>query len=55
MRIFCFEIKMMTFAEASGITALDSSIEKFRELRDEYRQANRSYFGDYLFAMLDEK
>lgn len=55
MRIFCFDIKMVSFAEASGIGALDSSISKFRRLRDEYREANRSYFGEYLFAMLDEK
>lgn len=55
MKIFCFDIKMVTFTEASGINALDSSITKFRELRDEYRAANREYFGDYLFAMLDEK
>ena len=55
MRIFCFDIKMVTFTEVSGINALDSSIVKFRELRDEYRQANREYFGEYLFTMLDEK
>jgi hypothetical protein len=46
---------MVSFSEAFGINALDSSIEKFRSLRDEYREANRNYFGDYLFAMLDEK
>lgn len=55
MRIFCFNIKRISFAEASGLNALDSSIAKFRELRDEYRQANREYFGEYLFTMLDEK
>lgn len=55
MKIFCFDIKMVSFSEASGINALDSSIEKFRELRDAYRLANREYFGEYLFALLDEK
>ncbi|GEM_PF-6333326 len=55
MRIFCFDIRMVTFSEAIGIKALDSSIGKFRQLRDEYREANRSYFGDYLFDILDQK
>ncbi len=55
MKVFCFDIKLVSFSEASGIGALDSSISKFRELRDAYRHANREYFGEYLFAMLDEK
>lgn len=55
MKFFFFDIKMVSFSEASGLKALDTSIAKFRGLRDEYRQANREYFGDHLFAMLDEK
>lgn len=55
MKIFCIDIKLVSFSEASGIGALDSSIGKFRDLRDDYRHANREYFGEYLFAMLDDK
>jgi hypothetical protein len=43
------------FAALSGTDALDASISKFRELRDSYRDANREYYGDYLFSILDEK
>lgn len=43
------------FAALSGTEALDESISKFRELRDSYRDANRKYYGDYLFSILDEK
>jgi len=55
VKIFGLDLKMVTFAEASGISALDSSISKFRDLRDEYRNANREYFGEYLFSLLEEK
>lgn len=55
MRILFLDIKMVALPNISGISALDSSIDKFRELRDAYRDANREYFGDYLFAMLDDK
>lgn len=55
MRILFFDIKMLTLPNISGINALDSSIGKFRDLRDAYRDANREYFGEYLFAMLDDK
>ena len=43
------------FAALSGTEALDESISKFRELRDSYRDANREYYGEYLFSILDEK
>jgi len=43
------------FGEISGTNALDVSINKFRELRDSYRDANREYYGDYLFSILEEK
>jgi len=55
MKLFFFDFKLLTFYEASGLKELDTSIAKFRDLRDEYRQANKEYFGDHLFAMLDEK
>jgi len=55
MRILFLDIKMPTFGEISGINALDSSISKFRDLRDAYRDANREYYGEYLFSILDEK
>ncbi len=55
MKLLFFNFKKVTFSEASGLKDLDSSIAKFRELRDEYRQANREYFGEHLFALLDEK
>ncbi len=55
MRILFFDIKMITFGEISGINALDASISKFRELRDSYRDANREFYGEYLFSILDEK
>ncbi len=45
----------LVFGEISGTKALDASIEKFRELRDSYRRANREYYGEYLFSILDEK
>lgn len=41
--------------DPTGIKALDSSMDKFRSLRDDYRLANREYFGDYLFTILDQK
>jgi hypothetical protein len=55
MRLFCFDVKMLSFAEVAGIDRLDATIGKFRELRDDYRSANRDYFGDYLFALLDDE
>lgn len=33
---------------------LDRQIDKIKELRDSYRAANRSYYGDYLAALLDD-
>jgi hypothetical protein len=44
-----------SFGDVSGTKALDASINKFRELRDSYRDANREYYGEYLFSILDEK
>ena len=41
--------------ESSGLKALDSSMDKFRKLRDEYRESNREYFGEHLFTILDQK
>ena len=55
MKIPFIDFKKITFGEISGINALDESIGKFRKLRDAYRAANREYYGDYLFSLLDEK
>jgi len=55
MKIIFLDIKMPTFGEISGMNALDASIDRFRELRNSYRDANREYYGDYLFSILDEK
>jgi hypothetical protein len=43
------------FRDITGTNALDESIEKFRDLRDSYRQANREYYGEYLFSILEQK
>jgi hypothetical protein len=45
----------LSFGEITGTKALDVSINKFRDLRDSYRDANREYYGEYLFSILDEK
>jgi len=55
VKILSFDIKIPTFGEISGMNALDASINRFRELRDAYRDANREYYGEYLFSILDEK
>jgi hypothetical protein len=52
----CFLNRLkLSFGDISGTAALDVSINKFRELRDSYRDANRKYYGEYLFSILDEK
>lgn len=55
MKIFFSNLIRLAFGEISGTNALDASISKFRTLRDSYRDANREYYGDYLFSILDEK
>ncbi len=55
MKRLFFNLIKLNFGEISGTKALDASISKFRELRDSYRDANREYYGDYLFSILDEK
>lgn len=55
MKNFLSNLKLMAFGNTSGLKALDASINKFRELRDSYRDANRKYYGEYLFSILDEK
>jgi hypothetical protein len=50
-----FKRTKLSFGDISGTKALDVSINKFRELRDSYRDANREYYGEYLFSILDEK
>lgn len=44
-----------SFQRLSGIDAIDRSIDKFRDLRDTYREANRQYYGEYLMAILEER
>lgn len=55
MKMSLLTIMNKTFTALSGFDALDESISKFRELRDSYRSANREYYGEYLFSILDEK
>lgn len=38
-----------------GIPELDRQIDKLRDLRNSYREANRSYYGEYLAAILDDE
>jgi hypothetical protein len=33
-------------------SAIDTQIEKFRQLADEYKQANIAYYGEYLSSIL---
>ena len=37
-----------------GFSELDRQIDKMRELRDSYREANIAHFGAYLASMLDD-
>ena len=54
MRIFCFDVKIIGFSELTGISKVQRQIEKFRELRDSYRAANRAHYGEYLASLLDD-
>lgn len=55
MTIFEKIHRLFARLDLTGIKALDNSMDKFRSLRDDYREANRQYFGDYLFTILDQK
>jgi len=55
MKYFWTKLRKLTFGNISGINALDESISKFRKLRDSYRDANRKYYGEYVFSILDQK
>lgn len=33
-------------------SVIDTQIEKFRQLADEYKQANIAYYGEYLSGIL---
>ncbi|WP_298273344.1 hypothetical protein [Geobacter sp.] len=37
----------------NGLSELDRQIEKFRNLRDSYHEANTAYFGKELAEMLN--
>jgi len=48
MKIPISALKLIDFSE------LDRQIQKLRELRDSYREANTLYYGEYLAALLDD-
>lgn len=49
MKIPFPKFRLLNFSE------LDKQLEKIRELRDSYREANIAYFGEHLSKMLDEQ
>lgn len=55
MKIFSFEITFPGFGEISGVRELDRQMQKFRDLRDSYHEANREYYGEYFAALMDGK
>jgi hypothetical protein len=54
MQVLCFNIKLLSFKELTGLDVLGKEIEKFRELRDSYREMNRAHYGEYLASLLDD-
>jgi hypothetical protein len=54
MRIFRIDLRLPDFKKIAGLTALETEIQKFRVLRDSYREANRAHYGEYLASLLDE-
>ncbi len=48
MRIPFINVKILDFSD------LDRQIEKMRELRDSYRNANVLYYGQYLASLLND-
>ncbi len=54
MRIFSFKIKLFGFKDITGLASLEIEIQKFRELRDSYREANKAYYGEHLAALLND-
>jgi hypothetical protein len=53
MRILCFDIRPVGFRDFFGLTAMEKEIQKFRDLRDSYREANKAHYGEYLSSLLD--
>jgi hypothetical protein len=54
MRILSFNIKLPGFKDITGLASLEIEIQKLRELRDSYREANKEYYGEYLAALLND-
>ena len=54
MRAFFTDMKLPSFNELTGLAALEKEIQKFRELRDSYREANKVHYGEYLASILDD-
>lgn len=40
------------FMQPFSFAHLDQQIEKFRQLSNEYKKANRAYYGEYLSNIL---
>jgi hypothetical protein len=53
LRSITMKISFPTF-KFIDFSELDRQIAKIKELRDSYRVANRSYYGEYLAALLDD-
>ncbi len=54
MKILCFEIKVTEFSLLPGLRDLEHQVDKFRDLRDSYRTANKAFYGEHLAALLDD-
>jgi hypothetical protein len=54
MKILWLEIKMTDFSLFSDLRDLERQVDKFRDLRDSYRAANRAFYGEQLAALLDD-
>ena len=54
MKILFFDIRMTGFSLFTGLRELERQLEKFRELRDSYRAANRAVYGERLAGLLDD-
>lgn len=54
MRVFFIDIKLPGFKDITGLASLEKEIDKIRELRDSYREANKAYYGEHLAALLND-
>jgi hypothetical protein len=53
MKILGYNLKSFGFNDITGLATLEIEIQKFRELRDSYREANKEYYGEHLAALLN--